>query len=128
MVHTQSFGDEGKNAWTPRDYTYTEADFYTYGVEIQKDWSLNTAMLWEGKWLPAFWSWSKNSDNPGWHVECINKQYYDMPSALALTCGIKNFQGSDTAKTTPVLKHSGQIKGGKLYIYNEKGGLLYTIW
>lgn len=106
------------------DFTFDENDFYYYGDKITASAKINSAALFNGRWIPALLS----MDGTGWKYVTIYDQIVNMSQQLAETCGIKNFQGNSTAKVTPFLSYTGKVSPDKvLTVYNEQGVPVFNI-
>ena len=122
VVTTHSYGMKGNN-WNPVDFTFTESDFYYYGQKyygktLTKSNSINSAILRNDKWEPA----AISMDGSGWVYVGISGNTVNMSQNLAVTAGIKNFNGETTAENNPYLRWSGKVDNNKvLTIYNAKG-------
>ncbi len=122
VVTTHSYGMKGNN-WNPVDFTYTEEDFYYYGKQyygrtLTQSNSINSAILRNDKWEPA----AITPDGSGWVYVGISGNTVNMSQNLAVTAGIKNFNGETTAANNPYLRWSGKVDNQKvLTIYNAKG-------
>lgn len=122
VVTTHSYGMDGNN-WNPNDFTYTESDFYYYGKQyygrtLTQSNSINSAILRNDRWEPA----AISMDGSGWVYVGISGNTVNMSQNLAVTAGIKNFNGETTAANNPFLRWSGRVDNNKvLTIYNAKG-------
>lgn len=122
VVTTHSYGMKGNN-WNPVDFTFTTEDFYYYGKQyygrtLTQSNSINSAILRNDKWEPA----AISMDGSGWVYVGISGNTVNMSQNLAVTAGIKNFNGETTAENNPYLRWSGKVDNNKvLTIYNSKG-------
>lgn len=118
IITTASFGP---NAY---DFTYDSNDFYTYGKEIQENYKINSAALFSGRWIPALIT----MDGSGWKYATMDGRIVNMDQNLALLCGIKNFNGQNTAANNPYLNYSATLSADKvLTIKNHLGGAILTL-
>ncbi len=102
-------------------------NFFEYGTETWDNTKIRSAVLIDGQYRPATLtvngtSWVYVYEDMEGHITTVN-----MDENLALACGIKSFAEDNSAKTTPELNWSYEIKNGVLYVKNTKGVTVFSI-
>lgn len=108
-------------------FTASNDNFFEYGTETWDNTKIRSAVLVDGQYRPA----TLTMNGTGWVYvyEDMNGKIttVNMSENLALTCGIKSFAEDNSAKTTPELNWSYEIRNNVLYVKNTKGVTVFTI-
>jgi len=108
----------GANAY---DFETTE---FIYGEDINANDIVNSAALFDGKWIPALIT----THGGGWDYITIDDRIVKMDQELAVLADIKNFNSQSTAANNPYLNYSGVVSNDKvLTVKNQDGTAIFTI-
>ena len=108
---TKSFGNPKAADFELHRFSFTE-----YPAKSK----INTALLWQGEWLPANFTANGKYD---WTYKYSSTKFVNMNQQLAETCGIKNFTGSNTAENTAVLNYSSYVKEDGTFVVRNNYGV-----
>lgn len=106
---TKTFGNPKAADFDKFEYSFSE---------YKENSKINSALRWQGKWLPA----NLKINGKEWSYGYSTDIYVNMGMSLAETCGIKNFKGSNTAENSPILNFGKHVaEDGSLVITNHLG-------